>query len=128
MAHFAKLDNNNIVTEVIVIDNSILLDENNIEQEQLGIEYCQSLFGGNWQQTSYNSNIRGAYAGVGYKYNEELDRFIPPQTFPSWILTEDFAWEPPVPCPPVDGTVAYDWDEKTTSWVESKIKPVWVDN
>lgn len=128
MAHFAKLDNNNIVTEVIVIDNSILLDENNIEQEQLGVEYCQSLFGGNWQQTSYNSNIKGTYAGVGYKYDEELDRFIPSQPFPSWILTEDFVWESPVPCPPVDGTVAYDWDEKTTSWVESKIKPVWVDN
>ena len=125
MAHFAKLNDNNIVTEVIVLDNNILLDENNVEQEQLGIEYCQSLFGGIWQQTSYNSNIKGTYAGVGYKYDEQLDRFIPPQPYPSWVLNEDYTWNAPIPCPEVDGTTGYVWDEKTISWKDSGIKPDW---
>lgn len=78
MAHFAQLDENNVVLQVIVVHNNELLDENNIEQEQLGIKFCQNLFGGIWKQTSYNSNFRGIYAGVGYIYDPILDIFALP--------------------------------------------------
>lgn len=74
MAHFARLENN-IVREVIVINNDVLLDENNVEQESIGIEFCQNLFGGEWIQTSYNGNFRGRYAAIGMTYNPENDSF-----------------------------------------------------
>ena len=78
MAHFAKLDDNNIVTQVIVVNNSELLDENGQESEAKGIAFCQSLFGGNWKQTSYNANFRKNYAGIGFVYDPVLDEFNPP--------------------------------------------------
>jgi len=78
MAHFAKLDENNIVVEVIAVANKELLD-NGVESEAKGIEFCKSLFGGNWIQTSYNGNIRYNYAGVGFKYDETKDAFISPE-------------------------------------------------
>lgn len=74
MAHFAQLNENNIVTQVIVVNNDELL-ENGIESEAKGIAFCQSLFGGNWIQTSYNSNIRGKYAGIGMIYDPVEDVF-----------------------------------------------------
>ena len=81
MAHFAHIDENNIVDNVIVVDNGILLDENGIENEQLGINVCISINpSGRWLQTSYNHKIRGTYAGKGMKYNETLDIFEPPTT------------------------------------------------
>lgn len=77
MAHFAELDENNIVKRVIVINNDDILDENGNESEALGIQFCQNLTGGGrWIQTSYNHNIRGHYAGVGWLYDEENDLFI----------------------------------------------------
>jgi hypothetical protein len=78
MAHFAKLDENNIVVEVIAVANKELLD-NGVESEAKGIDFCKSLFGGNWIQTSYNGNIRYNYAGVGFKYDETKDAFISPE-------------------------------------------------
>lgn len=75
MAHFAKLENN-IVTEVIVVNNEVLLDSEGIEQEALGAAFCTDLFGGTWIQTSYNANIRGKYAGIGDIYDEDKDEFI----------------------------------------------------
>lgn len=78
MAHFAELDNNNIVKQVIVIHNNELLD-NGVEFEAKGIAFCQSLFGGQWVQTSYNGNIRKNYAGIGFTYDEIRDAFIPPK-------------------------------------------------
>jgi hypothetical protein len=78
MAHFAKLDENNVVVEVIAVANKELLD-NGVESEAKGIEFCKSLFGGNWIQTSYNGNIRYNYAGVGFKYDETKDAFISPE-------------------------------------------------
>lgn len=93
MAHFAKLDESNIVTEVIVVHNNELLD-NGVESEAKGIAFCQSLFGGNWKQTSYNGNIRKNYAGVGFSYDEQRDAFIPPKPEGDWILNEDTClWE-----------------------------------
>ena len=80
MAHFAELNAENTVVRVIVVDNNVLLDENNIEQEDLGIQFCQSLYGGTWNQTSYNENFRGLFAGVGYTYDSQLDQFVAPVT------------------------------------------------
>ena len=80
MAHFAQLDENNIVTQVIVVNNSELLDENGNESEAEGIAFCQSLFGGNWKQTSYNANFRKNYAGIGFTYDPVADEFNPPIT------------------------------------------------
>jgi hypothetical protein len=115
MAHFAQLDNNNIVTQVIVIyDNELLVD--GIESEAKGIAFCQSLLGGTWVQTSYNNNIRKQYAGIGYTYNANADVFITPQPFASWSLDENFDWQAPVAMPEDDKH--YQWDEATTSWVE----------
>ena len=79
MAHFAELDENNIVLRVIVVDNNDCKDENGNESEAVGIAFCQNLLGGVWKQTSYNNNFRQKYAGIGYYYNEELDAFLPPQ-------------------------------------------------
>lgn len=77
MANFACIDNNNIVTDVIVVNNEVLLDENGNEVEQKGIDFCKSLYGNDtiWIQTSYNKNFRGEFAGIGYLYNNELDKF-----------------------------------------------------
>ncbi len=116
MAHFAQLENN-IVRQVIVVNNQELLDENNVEQEEKGIAFCQSLLGGNWKQTSYNANIRKNYAGAGYTYDAERDAFISPKPYASWILNEDTCrWEAPVAFP--DDEKAYTWNEKTVSWQE----------
>ena len=116
MAHFAEINENNIVKQVIVVHNNELLD-NGIESEAKGIAFCQSLFGGNWVQTSYNGSIRKNYAGIGFTYDPIRDAFIPLQTYPSWILNEDTCqWEAPVPYP-TDGKL-YVWDEEQLNWVE----------
>jgi len=116
MAHFAELDANNIVLRVIVVHNNELMD-NGQESEAKGIAFCQSLFGGNWIQTSYNANIRKNYAGIGYAYDPTRDAFIPPKPFASWLLNEDTCqWQAPVPYP-TDGK-RYSWDESTLSWKE----------
>ena len=78
MAHFAQIDNNNVVIQVVVIANQELL-EDGVESESKGIEFCQQLFGGNWIQTSYNGNIRKNYAGIGYTYDAVRDAFIAPE-------------------------------------------------
>jgi len=123
MAHFAQLDENNVVTQVIVVSNNELLDANGVEREELGVGFCQRLFGGNWKQTSYNHNFRKRYAGIGYTYNAEIDAFVPPKPFPSWVLNStDANWEAPVPQPAdmgmEEGQKMYSWNEETTSWVE----------
>tara|TARA_R100000030_G_scaffold99700_1_gene91129 strand:- start:2719 stop:3078 length:360 start_codon:yes stop_codon:yes gene_type:complete len=115
MAHFAELDSNNVVLRVIVINNAELLDENNVEQESLGISFCQTLFGGTWKQTSYNSNLRKNFAGVGFSYDSDRDAFIEPKPYASWTLNETSCrWEAPVSLP-TDGN-RYTWNEETTSW------------
>jgi hypothetical protein len=117
MAHFVKLDNNNIVLDVNVVSNN---DINNLpfpESESIGIEFLKAWSGGyeNWKQTSYNASFRKNYAGIGYKYDSELDAFISPKPFNSWILDEDKAqWKAPVDMPTDDKR--YTWNEETTSW------------
>ena len=115
MAHFAQLDENNVVTRVIVVDNKDTADASGVEKEYIGAAFCERLFGGNWKQTSYNGNIRKRYAGIGHTYNAELDAFVPQKPFASWVLNETTAdWDPPTP-KPTEGV--WGWDESTTSWV-----------
>lgn len=116
MAHFAELDETNTVKQVIVVHNNELLVDG-IESETKGIEFCQSLFGGNWIQTSYNATIRRNYAGTGMIYDPVRDAFIPAKPFESWVLNEDTCqWEVPLPYP-TDGK-NYQWDEATVNWIE----------
>lgn len=119
MAHFAELDDDNVVLRVIVVHNNELLDDTGAEQESKGVAFCQSLFGGNWKQTSYNGNIRKNYAGIGFIYDPFRDAFIPPKPYASWALNETTCiWDPPTPYPNDDKR--YKWNEETTSWVEVK--------
>jgi len=116
MAHFAQIDENNIVTQVIVIDNKDTADANGVEKEYIGAAFCERLFGGTWKQTSYNANFRKNYAGIGYTYHSDIDAFVSPQPFPSWTLNADAKWQAPVAMPTDDKM--YSWDEATTSWIE----------
>ena len=113
MAHFAEIDENNIVTRVCVFDDNATS------------ESIKSMFGGNWIQTSYNmyagqhrnggTPLRKNYAGTGYSYNTQRDAFIPPKPFTSWTLNESTCcWEPPTPMP-TDGII-YVWDESLVNW------------
>ncbi len=124
MAHFAQLDENNMVEQVIVVSNNELLDANGVEREELGIAFCQRLFGGNWKQTSYNNNFRKRYAGIGYTYDSVNDAFIPPKPYDSWVLDPvELNWKAPVDMPADadqgDPPKRYYWDEATVSWKES---------
>ena len=118
MAHFAQLDENNVVLQVIVVANEELM-ENGVESEHKGIAFCKTLLGAdtNWVQTSYNATIRKNYAGIGFTYDEERDAFIAPKPFPSWVLNEETCiWEAPI-AKPTDNKL-YTWDESTVSWIE----------
>ena len=115
MAHFALLNENNVVLQVIVVNNSDCFDSNGQESEAVGVAFCQSLLGGNWKQTSYNGNMRKNYAGIGYSYDEQRDAFIAPQPYPSWTLVEETChWSAPVAMPTDDKR--YIWNESTISW------------
>ena len=87
MAHFAKIEDNT-VTQVIVVNNEVLLDSEGVEQEAIGVAFCTELFGGTWLQTSYNANIRGKFAGIGDTYIPELDEFITPEPEETPEVTE----------------------------------------
>ena len=132
MAHFAQLDDNNVVTQVIVVGNDDITDVNGNEVESIGVAFCQRLLGAdtNWKQTSYNSNMRVRYAGIGYSYNADLDAFVPPRPFASWTLDSGTAdWVSPLGAAPAltaEQEAAfshYRWDEdayqadNTTGWV-----------
>jgi len=117
MAHFAQLDVNNVVLQVIVVHNNELMIDG-VESEAKGIVFCQTLFGGNWVQTSYNGTMRKNYAGIGFTYDKSRDAFIAPQPFASWTLNETTCqWESPTPYP-TDGKL-YSWNEETLSWNEA---------
>lgn len=108
MSHFAELDENNIVTRVLVGDN-------NMPNE--GYDWFVENLGGRWVQTSYTGSIRKNFAGVGYTYDEERDAFIAPKPFESWTLNETTCkWMSPVPYPQ-DGRM-YEWDEESQLWIE----------
>ncbi len=115
MAHFARIDENGVVQQVVVVDNKDTADASGVEKEHIGAAHLEKILGGTWKQTSYNGNMRKNYAGIGYTYWSVIDAFVPPQPFPSWGLNDDAQWEPPTPMP-TDGNM-YSWDEETTSWV-----------
>lgn len=117
MAHFAELDENNIVKQVIVVHNNELLDENGNESEQKGIDFCVNLLGGTWIQTSYSGTIRKNYAGIGYTYDPVNDWFFSPKPFSSWTLNIDAQWQAPSPKPD-EVDKYYSWNEATLSWDE----------
>jgi hypothetical protein len=126
MAHFAELDNNNKVLRVIVIDNNVTHDENNVEQEELGIAFCKSLFGQdtNWVQTSFNLNIRKRFASVGYEYHPDIDAFMSPQPHPGFTLDkENLVWVAPIEEPEFNSlTHQCYWSEEENNWVVEKRK------
>ena len=139
MAHFAQLDENNVVTQVIVVSNDDTSDSNGTETESIGVAFCQKLLGAdtNWKQTSYNGNMRGNYAGIGYTYMTNVatlgvgstDIFIGQQPYASWTIGVGTArWYSPIPEPTLtDDQIAarsvYTWDESayqadnTEGWV-----------
>ena len=118
MAHFARVDNDWVVQQVIVVNNSILLNEQGIECEWLGEQFCQQLFGTHikWIQTSYNGNKYKNFASIGYTFDPHRNAFISPKPYPSWVLNEESCrWDAPVPYPNDGG--AYAWDEAALDWV-----------
>ena len=115
MAHFAELDENNLVKRVIAVNNNDML-KNGIEDEEAGKRFCINLLGGKWIQTSYNNNFRRRYAGIGMKYDETLNIFILKQPFPSWILDSAGEWQAPISKP--EDNKLYLWNEKELKWVE----------
>jgi hypothetical protein len=116
MAHFAELDETNIVKQVIVVNNNELLDENGNESEQKGIDFCVSLFGGTWVQTSFNGTIRKNFAGAGFTYDFVNNWFFAPKPYPSWTLDANARWQAPTPYP--TDNKFYSWNEETLSWDE----------
>jgi hypothetical protein len=115
MAHFAKLDENNIVTQVVVVDNRDTADAFGVEKEHIGAAFLEKILGGTWKQTSYNATFRKNYAGMGYTYQADIDAFVAPKPFPSWLLNANAQWEAPVAMPQ-DGQM-YSWNEDSTGWV-----------
>ena len=123
MAHYAFIDDNNIVTEVITGRN---------ETESVGGIYGEAAWEAHYtefrpgmrcKRTSYNNNYRKNFAGKGYTYDEGRDAFIAPQTYPSWTLNEDTCrWEAPVPMPS-DTTKDWMWDESVLNWVLNDLSP-----
>jgi hypothetical protein len=120
MAHFAQINSNNIVERVIVVNNEDCKDKSGNESETVGSAFCNSLLGGTWKQTSYNSKFRKNYAGPGFAYNEELDAFIPLKTYSKWVLNEETCqWEAPIAYP--DDEKFYIWNDNKGEWEESSL-------
>jgi hypothetical protein len=107
VSHWAEIDDTNIVIRVLVGDN-------NDPAGDEGYQWLIDNLGGTWIQTSYNSKIRGTYAGIGYTYNPDEDIFVTPQPYASWSRSGSF-WNPPTPKP--EG-LNWAWDEETLSWIE----------
>lgn len=137
MAHFAKLNNNNEVIDIIKVNNPVITDINGVEQENLGIQFLNDIFKDNtiiWKKTSFNTKFgkyynqdgsegdiskafRKNYAGIGFTYDQTRDAFIPPKPFNSWTLNETTCdWEPPIPYPNPSNGNLYQWNESTQNW------------
>ena len=138
MAHFAQLDENNMVIWVTYLDNSIITDENSVEQESLGIQYIHDTITDSenytWKQCSYNNNFRGKYPAYRSVYVESLDIFTYPKPFDSWIFnTNILEWQPPIPRPNdiiTDSSITrHNWNEETLSWepvIDEKPHSSWI--
>jgi hypothetical protein len=118
MAHFAELDENNIVLRVHVVNDQDTQDSSGNEVESIGVAFCEATWGGRWIKTSYNHNIRGRYAGIDMVYDEERDVFTFPKEHDSFIWSEEFlVWIPPVPRP--EELKPWVWNQSTESWIDS---------
>ena len=116
MAPFTQINADNVVTQVIVVSDNDCGGGEYPASDPIGAAFCNKFLGGTWKQTSYNNNFRKRYAGIGYVFNEELDAFISPKPYPSWILNEETAdWEAPVVKPE---TGNWTWNESTQEWDE----------
>ena len=118
MAHFAEINENNIVIRVLVVDNSDMVDKDGKESEEVGKQHLVDLFGGTWVQTSYNNNFRKQYAVQNFMWREDLDMFIDQKPYDSWVLNNDGDWVPPIPW-----KEGYDWDEENQTWIKHKDVP-----
>ena len=120
MAHFAELDENNIVKRVVVVGNDIPANGGTLEDNDMHVDgetWCQNFFkGGTWKQTSYNHNFRKQYAGPGFKYDSTKDKFIAPQPYGSWTLNSDDDWEAPITRPSESDCTFTEGDD-THYWV-----------
>ena len=120
MAHFAELNDNKVVTRVVVIGNDIPANGGTLEDNDMHIDgekWCISFFkGGIWKQTSYNHNFRKQYAGIGYTYDAAKNKFISSQPHASWALDANDDWQAPVTYPTdiTDKTIV--WDEENLRW------------
>jgi len=129
MAHFAQLNDSNVVLAVNVIANADCLDSDGNESETIGITFCKSLWGADtiWKQTSYNNNIRKQFAEVGGSYDATKNKFIKVKPYASWTLNSDDDWQSPLGATPVKENCGYTWDESayqadnSTGWVEHNI-------
>jgi hypothetical protein len=120
MAHYAELDEHDVVLRVLVVRNEDEQDEHGDDSEEKGIAYLQSIFGANtrWMRTSYHGNIRKRFASSGMTYHSDIDAFALPQPYKSWTLNKATAeWEAPIPKPVPKNFEFYVWDEATLSWV-----------
>jgi hypothetical protein len=121
MAHFAQLDENNKVINVIVVHNNELLDDDGNESEAKGIAFCKDLFGSDtqWVQTSYNATFRKTYAGIDSVYDPAFDVFIPLRPYDSWKYDyENLEWVAPVPKPEFEEGYTWLWSEVNQEWVK----------
>lgn len=129
MAHFAELNSANEVLRVTVVENKDTADVNGVEKEYIGQAHLEKVLGGTWKQTSYNANFRGNYAGKGYTYFSDLDLFMPPKYYNSWLMnTAQATWVAPITTPTlteeeINAGKYYRWDEdayqadNTQGWV-----------
>lgn len=122
MANFAKLNETNTVIDVLAVNNDVIIIDGQ-ESEQAGINFLQGITGHlNWKQTSYNNNFRGKYAGIGYKYDQDFDVFIPPQPYPSWKLNyTTYQWQAPIDRPEDTDEYFWRWSEYNKEWIQVAI-------
>ena len=113
MAHFAELDDNNVVLRVVVVGNDCVPSDEHIDGET----WCINFFkGGTWKQTSYNNNFRKQYAGTGYTYDAAKNKFISPKPHASWALDANDDWQAPVTYPTDTTDKIISWDEAGQKW------------
>ena len=120
MAHFAELDSNNVVTRVVVVGNDVTTAAGPLGSNDMHVDgetWCVNFFkGGNWKQTSYNSNFRKQYAGKGYTFDSAKNKFISPQPYNSWALDGNDDWQAPVTYPTDTTDKQINWDEAGQKW------------
>ncbi len=128
MAHYALINDNNVVQRVLFVDNAHILDEYGNEDHEIGISMCKEGLGdpdARLVRTSINRNIRFRYAAVGYTYNKTLDAFIPPKPYASWVLNNETCdWEAPIPQPEPEEGFEYVWNEEELAWDKIEVPPV----